>query len=91
MELPEPDDHVYEAGEDICVIDGVSGSVVFHAPVTGSIVGVNRELLNDADLLSGDSYGNGWLIEMEPSTMSDTDMLMDIDQYEENLPTEEEE
>jgi glycine cleavage system H protein len=91
VELPEPDDHVYEAGEDICVVDGVGGSVVFHAPVSGTIVAMNRGLLNDPDLLSADPYGKGWLIEMQPVDVADVEMLMDIDRYEENLPVEEEE
>ena len=91
VELPEPDDHVYEAGEDICVADGVNGSVVLHAPVSGSIVAMNRDLLNDPDLLSSDPYGKGWLVRMQPLDPEDVEALMDIDSYEENLPTEEEE
>ena len=34
------------------------------APVTGSVVAVNEELVNAPELINSDPYGAGWLIEI---------------------------
>ena len=35
------------------------------APIAGTIVAFNQELLNDPSAINVDSYGAGWLFEME--------------------------
>ena len=37
------------------------------APVGGTIVAVNEEVKRQPGLLSGDPYGNGWLVRMKPA------------------------
>jgi glycine cleavage system H protein len=58
-------------GESV-VADKVCGEVEstksvseIFAPVTGTVVAVNDELVNAPELINSDPYGGGWLIEIE--------------------------
>jgi glycine cleavage system H protein len=91
VELPEPDEHHYEAREEISVIEALNTSAAFHSPVAGVIVATNTELLGRPELANLDPYGSGWLVEMRPDNMTDILGFMDVDEYEANLPEDEEE
>jgi glycine cleavage system H protein len=90
VELPEPDEAHYNARDELGVIESVRTTVDYHAPVDGTIVKVNSELLANPELINNDPFGDGWLVEMKPDKMSDVDELMDFDEYETNLPDEDE-
>lgn len=91
IELPEPDEHHYEANEEFCVISSLRNSRGCLMPVPGTVVKINTELLSRPELINNDPYGQGWLIEVKPDSMDDVDELMDADDYEASLPEEEEE
>lgn len=91
VELPEPDDHHYEADEDMCVIESLRMATDCHAPVSGRIVAINTDLLAKPEIINSDPYGEGWLVEMAPDNADDIDSLMDSYEYEAGLPEEEEE
>lgn len=88
VELPEPDDHHFKAGEEIGVIESADDSVAFHAPVGGTVIRVNTTLLSSPELINEDPYEKGWLIEMKPDDMHELDDLIDYFEYEELLPEE---
>ncbi len=91
VELPEPDEHHYDSREEIGVIEAVNTSGSFHAPVAGTVVATNTDLLSNPELINTDPFGDGWLVEMAPDNMADVIDLMDVDEYEGSLPEEEEE
>ena len=89
VELPEPDEHHFEAGEDIAVIESVKTSVDLHAPVSGTVSAINTKLLSHPELINEEPYGDGWVVEMKPDSMAEIEELMTIDEYEDTLPEEE--
>ena len=91
VELTEPDDHHYEAEEEISIIESLKTSTYFHAPVAGVVTAINTRLLSHPELINTDAYGEGWLFEMAPDDMDDVNELMDIYHYESMIPEETEE
>jgi glycine cleavage system H protein len=91
VELPEPEDQHYEAGDEVCVIEALNSSAIIHAPVSGHIVATNAELLSRPELINLDPFGHGWLFELKPDNLADVFGLTDVDNYEDNLPLNEEE
>jgi glycine cleavage system H protein len=89
VDLPEPDEHHYDAGEEIGVIESVKTSADFDAPVSGTITATNTELLSKPELINSDPFGRGWIIEMAPDNMAEVSGLMDVDEYEGSLPEDE--
>lgn len=39
------------------------------SPVTGDVVAVNKDILNEPDLINQDPYGKGWLVMVKPHSM----------------------
>jgi glycine cleavage system H protein len=91
VELPEPDDHHYEEGEDFLVLESLESAIDLHAPVSGMVTEVNYTLLHKPELVNEDPYGEGWLLRMKPDNMRDIDDLMDYHEYEVGLPPDSDE
>lgn len=54
-----------------------------NAPVSGKVVKVNEALADSPDLVNKDPFGEGWMIEIEPSNPAEFDKLMAVDAYKE--------
>ncbi len=50
-------------------------------PVSGSIEEVNEGLEDNPDLVNSDPYGEGWMIKVKLSDMSEIENLMDAEAY----------
>jgi glycine cleavage system H protein len=88
VELPETEH--FNAGEDVGVIESIRLTVDIHAPLAGTVSRVNAELLANPELINSDPFGAGWLFEMKPDKITDVQELMSFDEYEANLPEDEE-
>lgn len=51
------------------------------APVAGTIVVLNQDLLSDPSAINADTHGDGWLFDME----CDTSGMMDVEAYFQHL------
>jgi glycine cleavage system H protein len=51
------------------------------APLAGTLVAFNQELLRDPSTINVDKYGNGWLFDMA----GDSRALLDVNQYHQYL------
>jgi len=92
IELPEPDPvHVFQANDEVGVIESNKTAAPYLAPVSGVITAVNTRLLDSPELLNQDPYGAAWIFEMKPANRRELDELMDLDEYESTLPEEDEE
>lgn len=91
IEMPEPDDQVYEANEEVGIVESLKTTLPLHAPVAGRISRINSALLSNPELINDDPYGEGWFFEMTVSDTGDLDDLMSQDEYEAGFPDEEEE
>lgn len=88
VELPEPGDTV-AASDEVAVVESVKAASDIYTPVSGKILEANRKLLDHAELVNQDPYGEGWLFKIEMSDSTEVADLLGADQYEEQLPEEE--
>jgi len=52
-------------------------------PVGGEVLEVNSKLEDAPELINSDPYGDGWLIKIKMSDISELDDLLDADAYKE--------
>jgi glycine cleavage system H protein len=52
-----------------------------YAPIGGVVSAVNEALTDNPQLLNDDPYGEGWLIEIEPSDIAELEQLLDAEAY----------
>ncbi|HMP74001.1 MAG TPA: glycine cleavage system protein GcvH [Kiritimatiellia bacterium] len=88
VELPSVEDS-FSAQDEVGIVESVKAASDFYAPVSGEIIAVNEALMDNPDAINTDPYGSGWLFKIRPEDPEEIDQLMDADQYEETLPSEE--
>jgi glycine cleavage system H protein len=58
------------------------------APLSGEIVGVNRDVVESPETVNGDPYGEGWLVRVRLSDPAEAENLLDADGYRRLLAEE---
>ena len=82
IEFPEIGDQV-SAGDSFGEVEAVKTVSELYAPVTGTVLEVNENLEDSADLVNSDPYGDGWLIKIKPTNLNEKDDLMKSAAYKE--------
>lgn len=90
MELPSVGD-VVTGGEAFGVVESVKVASDMYAPVTGKVTAVNDTIEGDPDVLKRDTYGAGWLIRIEVAGLDEYEALLDADEYEKVIQSQQEE
>ena len=84
VNLPEIDDEVV-AGEAFGDVESVKAVSDVLSPVTGVVVEINEELLDDASLINNDPYG-AWFIKVGSITAEDE--LLSAEEYDKFIEEE---
>jgi len=80
VELPDLD-RVVKAGTACTVVESVKAAYDIYAPVSGKVIETNSNLENNPQLVNEDPYGEGWIVKIELSDLSEIDDLMDANAY----------
>jgi glycine cleavage system H protein len=78
VELPEVGRSVV-AQEACAVVESVKAASDLYAPVTGSVVAVNQDLVSEPQLINQDPYGRGWVMRLKPAAGAASDLLSSTD------------
>jgi glycine cleavage system H protein len=79
VNLPEVDDEVV-AGEPFGDVESVKAVADVFSPVSGVVLEINEDLLDDAALINNDPYGS-WFIKV--GSITGTEDFMTADEYDE--------
>ena len=80
VDLPEVGTAV-AAGESFGVVESTKSASEVYAPISGTVVARNDRLKDKPELVNGEPYGEGWLIEIEPADPSAGGDLLDAEGY----------
>jgi glycine cleavage system H protein len=81
VELPAAGDS-FEKMEVFGTIEAVKAVSDLYCPISGEVLAVNESLEDDPALVNSDPYGEGWMIRVRPSDMSEFDDLLTAEAYE---------
>ena len=84
VELPKVGSTI-TAGKQFGVIESTKAVSELFAPLSGKVVKVNDSLTDKPDTVNVDPYGDGWIIEVEPSDTKQLAGLLDAAAYAELL------
>jgi len=84
VELPEVGDEVTK-DEPFGSVESVKTVSELYAPVSGKVVAVNEELEDAPELVNESPYEKAWMIEVEPSDISEVDTLLSPEDYEKHI------
>ena len=71
------------AGDPIGSIEAVKTVSEIYVPMSGDLQDINLDLQEKAGLMNEDPYGEGWIIKIKFSDMSQYDNLLDAAAYKE--------
>lgn len=80
VELPEEGQKVTQ-GETYGVVESVKAVSDLIAPVSGTVIEVNTEIVDDPGILNDDQMNQGWLIRIEMETEKELAILMRAPEY----------
>jgi glycine cleavage system H protein len=88
IELPEVGTDV-TAGAPYAEVESVKAVSDVYAPMSGSVVEINEEVVDAPEVINESPYEDGWLIKVHMSDPSEADDLMTAAEYDELLAEEE--
>lgn len=86
VELPDLGD-MLRASRRMGHVESEEASSPIDAPITGEVVEVNPEPLENPDVLNSDPFGSGWLLRVRIEDTSELEDLISEEEYAE-LTTE---
>ena len=74
---------VLQVEEKFGEIESIKAVSDLYAPVSGTVIAVNEALTNAPELVNDDAYGEGWMVRISMTNLSELDSLLTADQYAE--------
>ena len=87
IELPQEGDNVAK-DDAFGVVESVKAVSDIYAPISGEVIEVNEILIDSPELINEDPYGEGWMVKIKCSDVSELDSLMSASEYTEYLKEE---
>jgi glycine cleavage system H protein len=81
VQLPDVGSDV-SSGDPMGELESTKSVNDLFAPVSGSVVAKNSLVDANPELVNTDPYGDGWLIEIDPSNREELDSLLSAADYE---------
>lgn len=70
-------------GEAVISIESVKAAAEIHSPVSGEIIEINKEAVQNPQIINEDPYGKGWLFKIKIENIDEIKDLMDAKAYSE--------
>jgi glycine cleavage system H protein len=80
VEMPRIGDS-FAQGQRCGTLESAKALSELFMPVGGEIVAVNGALEESPELINQDPYGNGWIVDVKPSSPAELQTLMTSDTY----------
>jgi glycine cleavage system H protein len=80
VDLPEVGTHV-DRGESCSEVESTKSVSEIYAPVAGTVVEINDDLVEAPQRLNEDPYGDGWIFVLEADDLAQLDELADAKGY----------
>ena len=81
FELPKAGDAVSQLGK-MGEVESVKAVSDLYSPVSGEVIEVNPGLLDRPELTNNDPFGEGWLLRITMSDLSEMDSLLSAEEYD---------
>ncbi len=81
IDLPEVGDDI-AAGDEMGAVESAKSVSDLIAPVSGQVLAVNQDLLDDPSPLNNDPYGQGWIAQVQLADPAELDGLLSAEDYQ---------
>ena len=82
LELPDLGD-ILRARRRMGHVESEEASSPIEAPISGEVIEVNSEALDNPDIVNGEPYGSGWLLRVRIEDPAELEELISEEEYAE--------
>lgn len=72
-------------GGSIGTVESVKTLSDIYTPISGKVTAINDKLKDSPETVNDDPYGEGWIVKIEASDLSELGELLDAAKYQETL------
>ena len=72
-----------KSGEVFGSVEAVKTVSDLFMPITGEIIEINQNIIDNPELINSDPYGEGWMIKIKIFDSNEVEDLLDLKSYEE--------
>ncbi|MFH1013355.1 MAG: glycine cleavage system protein GcvH [Thermoplasmatota archaeon] len=83
-ELPEKGKKI-KKGDELCIVESVKSVSEIYAPVSGTVLKVNKKLEDTPETINQSPYDDGWLVEIGIEKKDELKSLLDASSYKKLL------
>ncbi len=76
---------VINFNEVIGVVESVKAASDLYSPISGEIIELNQEVINDPTLANTDPHGKGWLFKVRLTDLTQLNDLMSAEEYKSSI------
>lgn len=80
VELPEVGDEISK-DQPFGSVESVKTVSELYAPLSGKVVAINEELLDNPEFVNESPYGTAWMVTVELTSEAEVEELLDADAY----------
>ena len=84
VELPEVDANVQQT-DPIGTIEAVKTVAELFSPISGKVIEINGDLVDDPEIINRSPYEDGWFVKIKMIDKGELDGLLDYGKYQEFL------
>ena len=77
-------DQTVNSGDTVCIVESVKAASDIYAPVAGTVIAVNDQVINAPELIQSEPY-QAWLFKMRPESLEMPGTLLTAEQYQKTL------
>lgn len=84
VDLPEIG-KAFSQGKNLSSIESVKSVSDVFCPISGEVIGVNKELEENPEVINEDCYGKGWIAKLKIKDKTELDNLLSAEEYEKEV------
>jgi glycine cleavage system H protein len=81
VEVPDPGEKL-KAGEACAVVESVKTASDIYSPLSGEVIDVNKNVVDDPALVNSDPYGDGWFFKLKVADLGELKSLLEPEAYQ---------
>ena len=86
VELPEIESNL-NGGQECAIVESVKAAADVYCPISGEVIEINEDIIENPQLINQDPYGKGWLFRVKPFDQA-TPELLNADEYSKVVASE---
>jgi len=87
IEIPEVGKKLSQM-DPVGTIEAVKTVAELFSPVTGEVIEINEEVVDNPEIVNKSPYGEGWFMKIKMSNLSELEVLFSYDEYKDFLGEE---